>query len=83
MACPTVEDWDVRCCMFVLLVQMIDRLDVKLDHPAVKFQCVRDIAANRQAVCNTVLSMDEAAGKELLLAVVNGQALAQALALTG
>eukprot|EP00972_Heterocapsa_arctica_P078588 11588845-Heterocapsa_arctica.AAC.1 len=78
MACHNVEDWDVRCCMFVLLVQMIDRLHIQLDHPASSFRCVREVANNRKTICDTVLLLQESDGKELLNAVVNGQALAVA-----
>eukprot|EP00972_Heterocapsa_arctica_P020086 2965254-Heterocapsa_arctica.AAC.1 len=69
MACPNVEDWDVRCCMFVLLVQMIDKLNIQLDHPASSFRCVREVANDRKTVSETVLLMQESDGKDLLNAV--------------
>ena len=73
-ACPHAQDFDIKNCVFTLLAQMVDKLQVNQLHPLCAFTCIRECAADREAVCRRMgLSLEE--GKQVLHKTVNGGAV--------
>ena len=72
LACTNMRDYDIKSCMFSLVVQLVDKAVPKLQVPAAKLASWRQIAANRSEVCASILCVPESEGKQLLIEVANG-----------
>ena len=72
---PHTHDLDIENCSFVLLVQIIDKLQPTPPMPNDLKKALLRCAHERDVVCRDDLKVDATTGKKLLQAVLNGSAL--------
>ncbi|CAE7704017.1 unnamed protein product, partial [Symbiodinium necroappetens] len=64
--CPQTVDFDIQNAVFVILQQLVQKLDVSSSMPQALLDILADCAKKRQEVCENRLNLSEKKGKHLL-----------------
>ena len=71
VGCPHTEDWDISNCVFTLIPQITDRLNIQTALDVFQLPVTKAISINRADVCES-LGMTEAEGKLAFNSLLNG-----------
>ncbi|CAE7796366.1 unnamed protein product [Symbiodinium sp. CCMP2592] len=64
--CPQTVDFDIQNAVFVILQQLVQKLDVSSSMPQALLDILADCAAKRKEICENKLNLSEKKGKHLL-----------------
>ncbi len=73
--CPHTVDLDIENCMFVLLDQLVQRLELHPPMPGSMRETLKRCAYDREVVCRDDLRTNLPGGKHVLTTVLNGSAV--------